>query len=642
MADKVQVASLFTGAGGLDIGFNKLSEYKIISHLDFDEDAIQTLEANANQTEYIGKDAEIIPQDIREYKGDGIPASEVDLVIGGPPCQPFSAAARRTGGIEGVDDEDGKLFLAYVRLLERWQPRGFLLENVYGITSDEKGWAMIAEAFNDAGYEVTHRTLDAADYGVPQHRERTFIVGTREDLTIDYQFPRPTHGPDSHTGKDLITAGEALEGLNQKAVAAKGPYEITSKHAHLLDDIPPGLNYSFYTEKLGHPKPVFGWRSRFSDYLYKADPEAPVRTLKAQPGAASGPFHWENRKFTEAELKRLQTFPDRYILEGSYSKVVKQIGNSVPPRLAEVLAKSIADQLFDVGEYDVKTMPDSFDLTYRSQKRTSTEEYQRKARERLKELGLWEKNVHREGSQRALTDYPGDESSESGSRSEIKQEMWRFSSFFQYGRSELDGDSDIAGCERAFVVESFIQDGVLEVQIERYDGATGGLSISLDPQDGVWNGIHNLRVEAQEVALDDIFYIWYIVGTDVTKRTRYEKFMDVVGHYSTTRLDYTSSLKLEGFEQSPLTKALTHFSQASNCNTVVTLEELASQLGESQADVLGALRELRSWRYEIRTSATRATMPEGEILCAYPFPDLNERSHFEGDVELESLLQSEN
>lgn len=104
-----------------------------------------------------------------------------------------------------------------------------------------------------------------------------------------------------------MTAGDALEEIPEPSDKQK--YKVKSKHAHLLEDIPPSMNYSFYTDKMGHPEPKFEWRSKFSDYLYKTDPQKPVRTLKAKPGAASGPFHWENRRFTEKELMRLQTFP---------------------------------------------------------------------------------------------------------------------------------------------------------------------------------------------------------------------------------------------------------------------------------------------------------------------------------------------
>lgn len=642
MSDIIRVASLFTGAGGLDIGFSNLPEFEVIFHTDIDDIAIETLQTNAERGKYIHEESIIRHTDITEYDGRDLEPGDVDLVIGGPPCQPFSAAARRAGGFAGADSDEGQLFRAYVELLKEWNPKAFLFENVYGITSNEDDWQMIVDAFEneagDPGYHPKARTLDAADYGVPQHRERTFIIGVRKDIDKEFHFPFPTHGPDSRTDNELVTAGEALEGIDTKGAADDPTYEITSKHAHLLDDIPPGLNYSFYTEKLGHPEPVFGWRSRFSDYLYKADPEQPVRTLKAQPGAASGPFHWENRKFTEEELKRLQTFPEDYILEGSYGQVVKQIGNSVPPRIAEVLAKAISEELFHAAEYEeVEPMPDDHELNFRSRKRTNTEEYRQKARDRLEELGLWDPSNERSGQQRGLEEYGGTGIDAEDQSAEKHQATLNYRSYFDRERlsygTEVEPDSDA----RTFNMKSYKEGTTLHVNIERQHGSDGQFEIKLEPDDGIWNGIGALDVTAEGVELGDIFYIWDISATDVIERTRYEKFIDVVGHYSTTRLDYSSSLELDGIEESLVTDALRFFSKASNCNTEFTLNELTRELDADDRELVDALRKLRQWRYEIRTPSTHATMPKGTILCTYPFPDMNKTSHFDSGIELSSL-----
>ncbi|ELZ62267.1 MULTISPECIES: DNA cytosine methyltransferase [Halorubrum] len=652
MTDKIRVASLFTGAGGLDIGFSNLSEFEVIFHLDIMDVAVQTLETNAKaDTDYVEEDSIIRHKDVTEYDGEDLGKADVDLVIGGPPCQPFSAAARRAGGIEGTESDEGSLFRAYVKLLKEWQPKAFLFENVYGITSDEEDWQMIVDAFeNDAGdpgYHPKARTLDAADYGVPQHRERTFIVGIRKDFDEEFQFPFPTHGPDSPFDNEQVTAGEALKDIDSEGANDDPTYEVTSKHAYLLDDIPPGLNYSFYTEKLGHPEPIFGWRSRFSDYLYKADPEQPVRTLKAQPGAASGPFHWENRKFTEEELKALQTFPDDYILEGSYSQVVKQIGNSVPPRIAEVMAMAISEQLFDAGESDyeeMEPMPDDYDLNYRSRKRTNSEEYQRKARERLEELGLWEPSNERSGKQHGLEEFAG--SGEGGTEQpkhslmEERRATWNYKSYFDREKFSYGTEPDLGDEARAFNEESHLENDILKIDIERQGSHDGGdIHITLMPDEGLWNGVGGLEIHASNVELSDVFYIWDIGATEVIDRTRYEKFIDVVGHYSTTQLDYTSSIELDGIEDSVVARALRFFSDASNCNTEYTLIDLADKLDADPDDVVDAMKQLREWRYEVRTPATHATMPEGQILCTYPFPDMVETSHFDASIELDSLRQ---
>lgn len=650
MTNQIRVASLFTGAGGLDIGFNKLSEFEVIFHLDMMDVAVQTLKENAAaDTEHIKENSIIRHKDITEYDGEDLDQADVDLVIGGPPCQPFSAAARRTGGIEGTESDEGSLFRAYVKLLKKWQPKAFLFENVYGITSDEDDWQMIVDAFeNDAGdpgYHPKARTLDTADYGVPQHRERTFIVGIRKDFNEEFQFPFPTHGPDSLYDRDQVTAGKALEDIDNEGAADDPTYEIASKHAHLLDDIPPGLNYSFYTEKYGHPEPIFGWRSRFSDYLYKADPEKPVRTLKAQPGEASGPFHWENRKFTEEELKALQTFPQDYILEGSYGQVVKQIGNSVPPRIAEVMAKAISEQLFDAGEYEeAEPMPDDYDINFRSRRRTSSAEYKRKAREGLKELGLWNPDSERSDKQRGLEELTqSDEVSTEQPEHSLMEERratWNYKSYFDREKLSYGTEPYPADEARTFNAQGRLENDILQVDIERQGSSDGGeIHIMLKPDEGLWNGVGGLEIDASNVELSDVFYIWDIGATEVIDRTWYEKFIDVVGHYSTTRLDYSSSIELTGFESSVVTRALQFFSNASNCNTEYTLIELSDKINTDPEDAVDAMKQLREWRYEVRTPATHATMPKGQILCTYPFPDMSKTSHFDASIELDSLRQ---
>jgi DNA (cytosine-5)-methyltransferase 1 len=224
---------------------------------------------------------------------------------------------------------------------------------------------------------IHFRVLDAADYGVPQHRERLFIVGLREG---SYQFPYPTHGPDSPGCEPFYTAGEAVAGAD----ISEADEGIGGRYGHLLTDIPPGLNYSFYTEEMGHPQPVFSWRSKFSDFLYKADPKMPVRTIKAQGGQYTGPFSWENRRFTLAELKRLQTFPDDYEIVGNRQVCIEQIGNSVPPQLGRILALSILEQVMGVKlPFPMHYLPPSKKLGFRQRKRQLTERYAQKAKDAI-------------------------------------------------------------------------------------------------------------------------------------------------------------------------------------------------------------------------------------------------------------------
>lgn len=289
-----------------------------------------------------------------------------------------SYAGRRAAGVSGIDDPRGNLFQEYVRILKKLQPKGFLFENVYGIlgAQDGKPWKDIVKAFESAGYKISYRILDAADYGVPQQRERLIVVGTRNDY---FAFPRPTHGPDSIDQHPYYTAGLAIQGIEETK-----PGVVGGRYGYLLKDIPPGLNYSFYTEKMGHPSPIFSWRSKFSDLLYKADPDMPVRTIKAQGGQYTGPFHWDNRPFSTDELKRLQTFPDDYVMTGGRQATIQQIGNSVPPQFGRILAISILNQLFDIRfPFDIEVLSPQDKLSFRQRKASLTAHYQRKAKEAI-------------------------------------------------------------------------------------------------------------------------------------------------------------------------------------------------------------------------------------------------------------------
>ena len=286
---KVKALSLFSGAGGLDIGFHD-SGFDIIECNEIEEIFSQTLKLNSEKERYLSG-SKIKCMDIRDYEPKF--NFEIDFIIGGPPCQTFSAAGARAAGVNGTDDERGNLFLQYARILKLLNPKGFLFENVYRIVGAQNGkpWKAIQETFNNIGYKLFWKILDAADYGVPQFRERLFIIGLKIG---EYSFPQPSHGPESADQLNYYTARDAIENISIQHM----PQELGGRHGYLLNDIPPGLNYSFYTDRMGHPKPIFGWRSKFSDYLYKADPETPVRTIKAQGGQYTGPFSWENRPFS--------------------------------------------------------------------------------------------------------------------------------------------------------------------------------------------------------------------------------------------------------------------------------------------------------------------------------------------------------
>ncbi len=379
----IKTLSLFSGAGGLDIGFHDAG-FDIIEAVELDPKLAASLEANIGNGKYLGPDTNVIVGDICEYDPK---VTDIEFIIGGPPCQSFSAAGARASGVAGTKDSRGNLFQEYVRILNKLKPAGFLFENVYRIlgANNGKDWEEIRSAFSNVGYDLTFRVLDTADYGVPQNRERLIIVGVANGRTreLAFNFPRPTHGPDSRIKRKYSSASQALIGVTERP----DKNSLTGKYGPLLNDIPPGLNYSFFTEKMGHPTPIFSWRSKFSDFLYKSNPDEPVRTIKAQGGQYTGPFHWDSRPFSKQEFKRLQTFPDRYDMIGSKATVIKQIGNSVPPQFARMLALSIKEQIFKRNSpFEIDTIDTDFVLSFRKHKSARTAKYRDSAKRAIEML----------------------------------------------------------------------------------------------------------------------------------------------------------------------------------------------------------------------------------------------------------------
>lgn len=338
--------SLFSGAGGLDLGAEKAG-YEVRAAVEWDRDAAATMEKNLHHLV-----SPVIQKDILKT-----PTSEIlraaglrsgqrpDLLIGGPPCTPFSKSGfwleyKR----EGLDP-DASLLQAYTRVLDDAQPRRFVLENVYALTYRNKASRpaldRLLHQIDKAGYHIDMGVLNAADYGVPQARPRLFIIGVHKDEPCP-RLPMPTHGGQwerrlsGDPSKPYVTAGAALKGL----VTYPEPDEqVNGKYGHLLPAIPPGDNYLFYTDRRGHPDPLFRWRGKYWSFLLKLSPEKPAPTIQAQPGPYVGPFHWDNRRLRVAEIKRLFTFPAQYDFVGNRTSVQAQLGNSVPPRLAEQVVR---------------------------------------------------------------------------------------------------------------------------------------------------------------------------------------------------------------------------------------------------------------------------------------------------------------
>lgn len=340
--------SLFSGAGGLDLGVEQAG-YQIHAALEFDADACASLQANFPT-------ASIVHGDIRTIstgeilRAGRLRAGEVELLVGGPPCTPFSKSGYWLEHKRRGLDPEASLLEHYVRILDEARPRAFLLENVFALAyaNHNRPWLeFLLESFDRLGYHVTQETVLAADYGVPQRRQRLILLGSLDGPPA---FPEPTHtGPHERRvwqlgGRDLhVTAGDAIADLVDRDDLAEPEEVVGGKYGHLLPGIPPGDNYLFYTAKRGHPEPRFEWRKRYWSFLLKLDPEQPSPTIQASPGPYVGPFHWENRRLRVMELKRLQSFPDDFVICGNRRSAQRQLGNAVPPLLARRIGEVLAE-----------------------------------------------------------------------------------------------------------------------------------------------------------------------------------------------------------------------------------------------------------------------------------------------------------
>jgi DNA (cytosine-5)-methyltransferase 1 len=344
---KLRIISLFSGCGGLDLGFHR---HGFVSAVCIENNPIMAETLRLNR---ISKN--IVPDDIQNVSNEqiasitGLTQETTDLVLGGPPCPAFSKSRfYRKELAHGTDDETWQTVEEYFRVVEGFKPRAFVLENVHTFAAKRQKGALdyVIRTGSALGYKVYHKVLNAVDYGVPQKRERLFIVGTRSLAPFDY--PAPSHrkmGQVDTVANELPpwkTAGDAIADLDieMNDHSLEGHFAGGKDHA-LLRSIPPGDNYLFFTKERGHKKPLFRWRSRYWSFLLKLSPDLPSWTIQARRSNNMGPFHWRSRILTIPEIKRIQTFPDDYLLGGNVENQWRQVGNAVPPLLAEAVAQSV-------------------------------------------------------------------------------------------------------------------------------------------------------------------------------------------------------------------------------------------------------------------------------------------------------------
>jgi DNA (cytosine-5)-methyltransferase 1 len=344
--------SLFSGAGGLDLGVEQAG-FRVAAAVEVNADAADTMDKN-----FPSLVSPVIRRSILEVPTEQLLAASglgngerPDLLVGGPPCTPFSKSGfwleQKRAGL----DPDASLLQAYTRVLGQARPHAFVLENVYALTyrnrASRPAFQRLLREIDTAGYACRWRVLNAADFGVAQLRPRLFVIGMPKGRRLP-ELPEPTHGGawerrhSGHASRPHITAGEALAGVDAPPELEE---DVNGKWGHLLAGIPPGGNYLHYTAERGCPEPIFRWRSRYWSFLLKLDPNRPAPTIQAQPGPYVGPFHWESRRLRVAEVKALFGFPPGFELVGSRGSIQAQLGNAVAPPVGRKVAERVAAAL---------------------------------------------------------------------------------------------------------------------------------------------------------------------------------------------------------------------------------------------------------------------------------------------------------
>ena len=340
---KIQGLSFFSGGGGLDIGA-QMAGIKVLSSLDFDKDAVSTLKANSffSHTQHRLDDIRnISASDYSELINKNNP--EKLVLLGGPPCQPFSKAgywktlAQRLG-----PDDPRNMMGSYLSIIDEIKPDGFILENVESILHPHNRQAVddLAEAIEQMNYNYVLVKANACDYGVPQKRKRVFFIASKKQIN---SLPRITHSEIPQEGTlpyervvDWIGRYDGND-YRQAADSTEG------RHHNALIQVPPGSNYISLSERRGYSPELFKAGTRYWTFLLKLHPYMPSWTIIAQPGHWEGPFHWNNRRLSNEELASIQTFPLDYVFVGSPRSIHKQIGNAVPCLLAQSMCKFLID-----------------------------------------------------------------------------------------------------------------------------------------------------------------------------------------------------------------------------------------------------------------------------------------------------------
>lgn len=371
MHTPIPVIDLFAGAGGLGLGARSAGGDLRLS-VDNDRFSCDTMRLNPDT-----HGGAVLEGDVTALTGDrlrahaGLKQSDGVVIIGGAPCQPFSkaaywvdkgdeaayrrarargeAATRPSEALKARPDSRRTLVHEFWRLVREADASAFVFENVPSILHPRNKHifqALRADA-EAAGYHTEMIVATAADYGVPQVRQRVFLLGSLESRPV---VPAQSHHASPSIGQSAwVTAGEALLPF-AGAEYAEDSEVVTGRWAEHFRSIPPGMNYKFHTEWAGHPSPTFVTETRYWNFLLKLSPDRPSWTIPASPGPWTGPFHWAGRRLRVPELAALQSFPVGYKFAGPRREQVRQIGNAVPAVMAARMVESVFATLGDARQ----------------------------------------------------------------------------------------------------------------------------------------------------------------------------------------------------------------------------------------------------------------------------------------------------
>lgn len=360
----LKVVSLFTGGGGLDLGLEAAGFHTIFA-TDIDEHSCITLKSNKEKCEKLNKDilkdAVILQKDIKELSSTfileelGLHVGELDLLAGGPPCQAFSVFGKR----KGKEDPRGLLAYEYLRLLSDLEPKAFFFENVYGLLTIDGGsvFEELCEKLHKPkeglNYALSVFRLNAADYGVPQFRDRVFIIGSREGKCIKDIPPICCGSKSENSTPNLMPYRTVRDGLkNIPPMGEKLTNHLGRKHSDRIIE-------RYASLKFGERDP----KTRIN----KLDPYKPSFTIivGSDKGGGKGHVHpFEPREVTPRESARMQTFPDWWEFSGTSRHPIRQVGNAVPPLLSALIGREIANSIFNAPKESLTNIIDRLSLEH--------------------------------------------------------------------------------------------------------------------------------------------------------------------------------------------------------------------------------------------------------------------------------------